>query len=63
MTNEAIKSGKTTLCKRCGRKLKTEEAIERGMGKTCWEKSRTSLDKKPLFRSVPNAESNTRIPK
>lgn len=38
-------------CKRCGRRLKTEDAIERGMGKTCWLKTQTSQDKKPLFRS------------
>lgn len=25
-------------CLRCGRKLKSVEATERGYGKTCWEK-------------------------
>lgn len=25
-------------CLRCGRKLKSAEATERGYGKTCWEK-------------------------
>lgn len=25
-------------CLRCGRKLKTQEAKERGYGKVCWEK-------------------------
>lgn len=39
------------ICKRCGRRLKTDDAIERGMGKTCWLKAQTSQDKKPLFRS------------
>jgi hypothetical protein len=27
------------VCKRCGRKLRSEETRERGMGKVCWEKS------------------------
>lgn len=27
------------VCKRCGRKLRSDEAKERGMGKVCWEKS------------------------
>jgi hypothetical protein len=26
-------------CRKCGRRLKSDEAIERGMGKVCWEKS------------------------
>lgn len=26
-------------CKRCGRRLVSDEAKERGMGKVCWEKS------------------------
>ena len=42
---------KIYICKRCGRRLKTDDAIERGMGKTCWLKAQTSQDKKPLFRS------------
>lgn len=42
---------KIHICKRCGRRLKTDDAIERGMGKTCWLKAQTSQDKKPLFRS------------
>ena len=28
-----------TICKRCGRRLKSDENKERGMGKVCWEKS------------------------
>lgn len=27
------------VCKRCGRRLRSDEAKERGMGKVCWEKS------------------------
>jgi len=52
------------LCRRCGRKLKTEEARERGYGKVCWEKSRTSIEKRPLFHTGgSNATGNSRIPK
>ena len=40
---------KIHICKRCGRRLKTDDAIERGMGKICWIKVQTSQDKKPLF--------------
>ena len=28
-------------CLRCGRKLKRPENVVRGMGKVCWEKSKT----------------------
>ena len=49
------------ICKRCHRRLKTPDAIERGMGKTCWEKSQTSQIKKPLFKEKTDAESNTRV--
>ena len=45
------------ICKRCGRKLKTPEAIERGMGRVCWEKSRTSEMKSPLFRQGENTDA------
>lgn len=40
------------LCRRCGRRLKTEEAKQRGMGKTCWEKSRTSSSKRLFEVSI-----------
>ena len=42
------------LCRRCGRRLKTDEARARGYGKVCWEKSRTGSDKKPLFVVIEN---------
>ena len=32
---------KYKYCLRCGRKLKRPEKIVRGMGKICWEKSKT----------------------
>lgn len=41
------------LCRRCGRRLKTEEAKQRGMGKICWEKSHTSSSKR-LFEVSTN---------
>ena len=36
-------------CLRCGRKLKTEEAKEKGFGKICWEKYRNDISYKELF--------------
>ena len=50
------------VCKRCGRKLKTDEAKERGFGPVCLEKARTEK-RNPLFGGEINAKSNTRIPK
>lgn len=46
---EEVKAVK--FCRRCGRRLLTDEARERGYGKICWEKSRTFIEKKPLFDS------------
>lgn len=42
------------VCRRCGRRLKTDEAKERGMGKICWEKSQNK-DKPRLFGGYKNA--------
>lgn len=39
-----------TTCKRCGRKLKNEKAIEIGMGPTCWRKYQKENNHKPLFK-------------
>ena len=47
-----VDSGQDTevrLCRRCGRRLKTDEAKKRGYGRVCWEKSRPSDRRKPLF--------------
>lgn len=44
------------VCKRCGRKLKSEEARLRGMGKICWLKYHTESERKPLFE-VKDANS------
>lgn len=42
------KQSVVALCRRCGRKLKTDEAKERGMGIVCWKKSQTE-NKPRLF--------------
>lgn len=36
-------------CLRCGRKLKSAENRQRGMGKVCWEKSQQTPIQRPLF--------------
>ena len=41
---------KQTTCKRCGRKLRTEEAINRGMGITCWRKWQNENNHKKLWK-------------
>lgn len=38
-----------TTCKRCGRKLKNQKAIELGMGQTCWRKYLKENNHKELF--------------
>lgn len=48
---------KIKYCLRCGRRLKTPENIERGMGKVCWEKSQETEHRKPLWEEY--AESKT----
>lgn len=35
------------LCKRCGRKLISDESKSRGYGKICWEKAQNKM--RPLF--------------
>jgi DNA-directed RNA polymerase subunit RPC12/RpoP len=37
------------LCFRCGRKLKSDESKERGMGPTCWKKYQEEQSTQPLF--------------
>lgn len=63
-TKDTVPGVKITViptCRRCHRKLKTPEAVERGMGKVCWEKSQTSPVKKPLFKENKDAKSNSRV--
>ena len=40
---------KQTTCKRCGRKLKNDEAIKRGMGIICWRKWQNENNHKKLW--------------
>lgn len=44
---------KVPICKRCHRKLKTPEAIERGMGKVCSLRCVSDV-RKPLFNKFIN---------
>lgn len=39
-----------SVCKRCGRKLKNQKAIEIGMGNICWKKYINENNHKQLFR-------------
>ena len=43
ITNETERNSEVQYkyCLRCGRKLKKPENVVRGMGKVCWEKSKT----------------------
>ena len=50
------------VCKRCGRRLKTDEARERGLGPVCLLKAKTET-KHPLFGGTRIAESNSPIQK
>jgi hypothetical protein len=43
------------VCKRCGRKLKTDEAKERGFGPVCLLKMQTE-NKHPLFGGEKNGQ-------
>lgn len=45
--NEPRKDWRIQFCKRCGRKLRSEESQKLGYGKVCWEKRENHL--KPLF--------------
>ena len=47
---------KQTTCKRCGRKLKNDEAIKRGMGITCWRKWQKENNHKKLWKERNNYE-------
>ena len=45
---------KQTICKRCGRKLRTDEAINRGMGIICWNKWLNENNHKKLWEDKKN---------
>ena len=44
-----MNSMKQTTCKRCGRKLRSPEAIELGMGAVCWKKYQSENNHKKLW--------------
>ena len=50
------------VCKRCGRKLKTDEAKELGFGPVCLLKAKTET-KHPLFGGEKIAKSNPSLQK
>lgn len=43
------KQEQTHICRRCGRKLRSEEAKQRGMGYVCYQKHLAENKKKKLF--------------
>lgn len=43
------KQEQTHICRRCGRKLRSEEAKQRGMGYVCYQKWMLENNKKKLF--------------
>ena len=45
-----------SVCKRCGRKLKNQKAIEIGMGNICWKKYINENNHKQLFRKKETEE-------
>lgn len=50
------------FCIRCGRKLKTAEARERGMGKICAKKYQEKEMRNKLFnKEVKDAKSNSPV--
>ena len=48
------------VCNRCGRKLKTDDARERGFGPVCWVKANAEK-RHPLFGGEMIAKSNTPV--
>ena len=44
------KNEQTHICRRCGRKLRSEEAKQRGMGYVCFQKWMAEEHRKKLFK-------------
>lgn len=44
------KQEQSHICRRCGRKLRTPEAKERGMGYVCYQKWMREKETKKLFK-------------
>lgn len=51
------KEEQTHLCRRCGRKLRSEDAKKKGMGPVCYQKWIAEGNHKKLFR-VPSLHSS-----
>lgn len=47
-----------TTCKRCGRKLKNQQAITLGMGTVCWRKYQKENNHKKLFEFKEKKNEN-----
>lgn len=47
------KQEQTHICRRCGRKLRSDEAKQRGMGYVCYQKWMAEERKKKLFTVTP----------
>jgi hypothetical protein len=52
-----ISREQTHICRRCGRKLRSPEAKERGMGPVCYQKWIAEDNHKKLF-NVPSLHSS-----
>lgn len=52
-----ISKNQTHICRRCGRKLRSEEAKQRGMGPVCYQKWMAEDNHKKLFK-VPSLHSS-----
>lgn len=47
------KQEQTHICRRCGRKLRSAEAKQRGMGPVCYQKWMAEDNHKKLFKITP----------
>ena len=52
-----MNEAKQTSCKRCGRKLHNPQAIEIGMGATCWSKWQKENNHKRLWEENNDKET------
>lgn len=57
---DAASRDEIPVCRRCGRRLKNEEARLRGMGPVCWEKAHR-VTRKPLFVEVNHAKTDAPV--
>ena len=55
------KKEQTHICRRCGRKLRSEEAKQRGMGPVCYQKWAAENNRKKLFTISSLHSSKDRV--